>query len=139
MRLYKGGGSCFMNAALQALFAPDAVKGVLCDLWRNTPVQKRKTLLQGALEANTEPGNQDWEKNYNYETMVAVTFRVCFAEGLDKIPLFCNLLNPVFYKGEQEDSDEFLRTLLEGRVHVNRGSPTLVRAMSGTLRQYLKC
>ena len=136
-----GGGSCFLNAALQALFAPPPIKEALAQLWRSMPRHKRENLLRSAMA--TRPLNiggvgRPVDAAAKYEDLAAVTYRLCFADSA-RVPLHCHLLNDAFYKNEQEDSDEFLRSLLEGRVHVNSGSPTLVRAMSGTLQHSLKC
>jgi ubiquitin C-terminal hydrolase len=141
MRLRGGGGSCFINAALQALFAPAAIKGVLAKLWREMPAERRRNLLQSAKQER-QPSlgglGEPWDTTSNYEDLLAVTHRVSFADDAG-MPAHSHLMNDAFYRLRQEDSDEFLRVLLEGRVHVNNGSPNLVRAMSGTLRQFLKC
>ena len=38
-----GGGSCWINAALQALFAPRALKTLFSELWHDLPPAERRT------------------------------------------------------------------------------------------------
>ena len=54
-------------------------------------------------------------------------------------PLANILLENAFYRNIQDDSDEFLRRLLEGQFGINEGSPALIKAMQGHQIQLLQC
>ena len=45
-----GGGSCWINAALQAIFAPLRSKALLSQLWEQTPEDHRAPLLRRAFD-----------------------------------------------------------------------------------------
>ena len=135
MRRRAGGGSCWMNAALQALFAPTAVKWVLKQLWREMPSERRKRFVNMFRSAEPE---FSIDPGWDYEHLLAATYRACFVGEVDA-PLACALFDEAFYKLRQEDSDEFLRRVLEGRALLNIGSPVLVRSISGLVQQSLRC
>jgi hypothetical protein len=80
-----GGGSCFLNAALQALFAPEQLKARL----RALPSDRSDTVQE----------------------CIAQTFRLCY-EGQMTAALYPNLIAERFYHGNQEDAAEFLTKLL---------------------------
>jgi len=87
----KGGeGSCWLNAALQAMWAPLRVKACL----RTLPSNEARTV----------------------QDRVAQTFRMCY-EGEMTAALYPNLLADLFYRGQLEDVAEFLTRMLNTELH----------------------
>jgi ubiquitin C-terminal hydrolase len=125
MRISGGGGSCFMNAALQALFAPDSIKKCLLHIWRNLDEDRQRQLSQG-----------DASNAQKYEALFAFVYTQ--ATNTEFSPFYSSLLNNLFYKGEQGDSDEFMRVLIEG-TFVAVGSPAIAAIMRGYTETILKC
>jgi len=129
-----GGGSCWINAAAQALLSPLAFKEVLANLWHAMPGDVREQLRR----INRTPRRHGVQIEspsplLAHEGRLAATFFM--AHTLPRTdPFYPYLLADVFYKGRQDDAAEFVARVL----HPSQ-SPSLQNAVCGRMNCLLTC
>ena len=129
-----GEGSCWINAALQAIFAPTRFKELLREEWSRIDAYERQRLHPTATRQKRF-GNHDMPSlpKTTYQQRLAVTFKSSLEAPLAK-PLLPHLLLDAFYIGQQNDASEFLARVLDSAQ-----SPWLARALRGRMAQTLRC
>jgi len=146
MRERGGGGSCWINATLQALWGPVSVKDALKDIGERMNVEDRRR-MESALSQRRLPINDLWTPGLRLldvaqrvgprrreESFLAATFRVACSSPLTK-PLSPYTMTDHFYHRRQEDAAEFLaRFLLDSDA-----SPTLARLVTYEMYVALEC
>ena len=128
------GNQCWINATLQALFAPQRVKDILADIYqlKQNECDVRSRLLPTALKDRGY--NHPGEENILDEDLLAVTYHVAMTAP-DHLPMIPNLLWSKYYRGLQEDASELLMQLLDA----DTGSPSMARIFEGIDRPELAC
>ena len=118
-----GGGSCWLNAAVQALWAPIAIKEALFEIHRRTPARVRREVADvltrplrfdqalwtpgtplSRLRARIAPAQPE-------EVFIAATFRAACEAPLTSA-LSPYVLSDYYYRGRQEDASEFVTEFL---------------------------
>jgi uncharacterized UBP type Zn finger protein len=141
-----GGGSCWINATLQALWGPVAVKDALKDIGERMSVEERHS-MESVLFQRRSLNNDLWipgsrlsevvqrvDPPQREELFLAATFRVACSPPLTD-PLSPCTMTAHFYHGSQEDAAEFLtRFLLDSDA-----SPTLARLVAYEMHVALDC
>ena len=129
-----GGGSCWINAALQALLSPVVFKDTLSTLWDEMPDAARDH-LHGVATIVRRHGNKGKLASplVRHEARLAATFFCAHSEPRTA-PFYPYLFTDAFYEGEQNDAAELIARVL----HPNQ-VPTLTGLLSGRLEQFLTC
>ena len=147
-----GAGSCWINAVLQALFAPPVIQRCLADVCRRLPASIGRSLHREAvmrrrknfasLQQYTVDGSRRRLEDIAArssptcleQTFLAATFRSAFFEPFTQ-PLCPYLVTDHFYAGWQEDAGELLaRHFLNSEC-----APVVAEAVRGELSEVLKC
>ena len=128
-----GGGSCWINAALQALLSPCVFKDALSTLWGNMPDAARDHLHGVTTKVRKVVNAGQLASPLLHEEWLAATF-YCAHSGDRTKPFSPYLFTDAFYHGAQNDAAEFIARLL----HPNQ-VPTLTEFLSGRLDQSLIC
>ena len=140
-----GGGSCWINAGLQAMFAPLALKKALSLLWHELPLEVRRTQQQQidnrkVRYRNERPGPRlvDLpplpEEGPTLEQRLVMAFG-CAHGGPPTQPMLPSMITDDFYCLHQEDAAELLidHFLSAGRC------PTLTPITTTMGVQTLRC
>ena len=142
-----GGGSCWLNAALRALWAPPPFKDALCTLWQAMPRDTREMMFDACVRRRAPT----WRFGPGYQSRPLLSMRrrafpqreelfaaVIFAVAhLKPWTAACYPYLPTdhFFDGAQDDATEFLaHFLLAADV-----SPTLHAVAAGSMWQTLRC
>ena len=141
-----GGGSCWINAALQALWAPVSIKEALrnvsertflrfrCELEGILSQRSRYGIFARSLGQSLETVQQRVGLNRKEESFLAATFRAACTAPLTSPLAPCTITNH-FYHGRQEDASELLtRFLLDAGA-----SPSLSPLFSWHMYVTMKC
>ena len=141
-----GGGSCWINAALQALFAPCALKTLFSELWHDLPLDERRTQQQridstGKIRfRNEQPGPRLGDLPFvpehgpTLEQRLALTFG-CAHGGQTTNPMTPFLVDDLYYHLHQEDAAE----LLTGRLLNTELCPRLAPVVTTLGVDRLRC
>ncbi len=129
MRERFGGGSCWINSGVQALFAPTAFKESLATLWSEMPSAVREQLY-GLATGNVR---EVASPLIPHQARLAASF--CLAHTAPRTePFHLYLFADAFYVGAQDDAAELLARVL----HPDQ-SPALTAALRGRMDQFLEC
>ena len=128
-----GSGSCWVNAALQALFAPSRCKEALAHMWSCTLPQHRERLLQKALDDRVRKAQIPTPAEVPTAARLAATFAAAFTPPLTK-PLLPHLCLDQYYTGDQDDAAELLVRLVDADT-----SLPLSKLFEGRVTQTLTC
>ena len=128
-----GGGSCWINAALQAIFAPLRSKALLSQLWEQTPEDHRAPLLRRAFDKSFARRTTLASAASVSDRLVA-TFASLYTPPLTETcaPYLCT---EEFYHGTQEDAAEFVTQLL----HDDACATHIRRLFEGLTVQTMTC
>ena len=115
-----GWGSCWINAALQAMFAPLAFKAAFTRLWYALPLEKRHELQRRVDHSQPRYPNPDEAPGLRLvnipalpadgpglEQCLAMAFG-CAHNGPHAKPMLPSMITDHFYQLHQEDAAEFL-------------------------------
>ena len=114
-----GGGSCWINAVLQALFAPLAMKAALARMWSTLPLEQRTMQQQKVKNHRPRFGHEDPgprlldlpplpADNYTLEERVAIAFGCAHSGDIVK-PFMPCIITDHYYRLHTEDAGEFLQ------------------------------
>lgn len=107
------GTSCYINATVMALFGVHPIRLALRDIWDSTPDFLRRTLQQvnqSPAAERTRPRETDYAACSN-DVRLASVFHVCL-QPPRATALVPRLFTDRYYRGTQEDAEEFLRQAL---------------------------
>jgi len=127
MRERLGGGSCWINSALQVLLSPMSIKVALGRHWQSLNLTMQQQLLRRIGNAGEAPvilNNQD--------RLAATFYSVNMPPRTE--PLFPYLFTDSFYNDDQDDAQGFIT-----RVLYPRAVPTLWELIRGRMDQCLEC
>ena len=129
-----GGGSCYINAALQALLSPSLFKRILTQKWCEIDNSLREQLIATCQRRRGfgNFGEQVSELNRHEERLAAM---LCVAHTAPRIePARPYLFTDPFYVGQQDDAAAFIANLLHPEQ-----VPSLSDILHGHMNQSLIC
>ena len=130
------GSSCYMNATLHALFGSASVRRVLRGLWDGTPDSLRMALRDIVVGADGSEAMRPRETDFSRcsdDVRLAVIFHTCL-EPPRAQPLIPCLLTDRYYRGEQEDAQEFLQT-----AFLQNEAGDVARLFRGDQQYWMQC
>jgi len=133
IRQRPGGGSCWINSALQALLSPLCFKEALSKLWVKLSKADREDLYRHTSPRGIENVRQDVSLRYFHQDRLAAT--LCYAHTAKRTePFHPYLFTDWFYKDVQNDAAEFI-----SRVLFPEHVPALSALLRGRMDQSLTC
>ena len=129
-----GAGSCWINAALQALLNPPAFKRILEQLWCETSSPTRAQLHQiSGVHRRIAAAVVEAPPLLNHQDRLSAT--LCAAHTAPRTEAMTPyLFTDVFYEGVQDDAAELISRLLHPTE-----APLLFEAVRGRMDQFLEC
>ena len=129
-----GGGSCWINAALQALLSPLTFKAILAKVWRSLPGDARKQLHRINTTSRSLTSFVELSPHLlSYETRLSATMFSSYVAPRT-VPMCPYVFTDAFYRGLQEDASEFISRVL----HPHQ-SPALQDVLRGRWNGSLSC
>ena len=129
-----GSGSCWINAALQAMFTPLEFKKVFCKQWRRlrgSPLQEQ--LLENSSEYERLYNEGPRAPVGNEQKRLAALFHCLHEPNAEAFIPFLHA--DKYYRGPQEDAGEHMVVTLGNREEV----PAIFPLLEGTIVQTLRC
>ena len=137
---YNLGNSCFINAALTALFGSATFRRIISQLFHDDEARLRTHLWSTAISISGNHREKPHERNFTNENRLAVTYAATLraptptdnvVRGKAIVPY---LFTHHYYHGNQEDTNEFLQNVL----NIDE-APHLFRACEGLDSPLLRC
>ena len=134
------GASCFINAALTALFGPIAFRNVLSQIFETDEARLRHHLWPTAVSISGTHREKDASPAMTHEERLAVTYAASLRAPTDSdtVPrgraMIPYLFTHRFYHRTQEDANEFLQTIM-----MQTNAPRLHRTCQGLDTPILQC
>ena len=133
MRERFGGGSCWINAAIQAALSPEAFKVALTTQWVNLERSTQERLLR-LIQSPRRIGNAG-QTVFPSTSQVRLAATFCSAHRDPRTqPLNPYLFTDSWYVGAQDDASQFLSRIL----HPDE-APSLAQLLGGHMDQFLEC
>ena len=134
------GNSCFINAALTALFGPVAFRNVLAQIFEEDEARLRRHLWSTAVSISGTHREKVAAPAITHEERLAVTYATSLRAptDLDDVPrgraIIPYLFTHRFYHRNQEDANEFLNTIM-----MEANAPRLYQTCQGLDNPILRC